>query len=77
MTNTIKRTTYKIVGNFNICGKERTCLIRLCCNEEDAKHKLQEVLENKNVYIKEKIIGEPYIVAEDEDGTEWYYGLTD
>jgi hypothetical protein len=76
-TNTAKRTTYKIVGNFNICNQKRICLISLCFGKENAKQKLDEILKNKSKFILGDIIGEPYIVAEEEDGTEWYYGYTD
>ena len=76
-TNTAKRTTYKIVGNFNICNQKRICLISLCFGKENAKQKLDEILKNKSKFISGDIIGEPYIIAEEEDGTEWYYGYTD
>lgn len=69
--------TYKIVGDYNICGKDRTCLIRLCANETDAKAKLNEVLENKIAYCGTDIKGNPYIIVENDDGDEWYYGYTD
>ena len=76
-TNTTKRTTYKIVGDFNICNQKRICLISLCFGKENAKQKLDEILKNKSKFILGDIIGEPYIVVEEEDGTEWYYGYTD
>ena len=76
-TNTIKRTTYKIVGDFIICNKVRTCLILLSQNKKEANRKLKMILKNKETYIPGEIIGEPYILVEEEDGTEWYYSLTD
>lgn len=76
-TNTIKIITYKVVGDFVICNKVSTCLILLCANREDANNKLRMVMQNKDEYIHTEMVGEPYIVAEEEDGTEWYYGFTD
>ena len=32
---------YFIVGDFNVCGKVKSCLIRICANEEQAKEKLE------------------------------------
>ena len=50
-TNTAKRTTYKIVGNFNICNQKRICLISLCFGKENAKQKLDEILKkNPNLF---------------------------
>ena len=37
---------YFIVGDFNICGKIKGCLIRLCANEEQAKTDLEHIKAN-------------------------------
>ena len=72
-----QKLTYKIVGDYNICNKVSTCLIRLCANATDAETKLNELLEKNEIDNTCEMIGKPYIIAEYDSGDEWYYGYTD
>lgn len=38
--------SYYIVGDFNICGKVKSCLITLCANKERAQMKLEQIKAN-------------------------------
>ena len=72
----MKRTTYKVCADYNICGKVSTCLVALAINEEDANRKLEEAKNNSHTY-ENGYIGNLRVAVEEDDGTEWYYGYTD
>lgn len=41
-----KRTTWNIVGTFEICGKEEECLVYACHTKDGAEKVLEKMLAN-------------------------------
>lgn len=64
---------YFIVGDYNICGKIQTCLIRLCANETQAQEQLKEVIANP----PEKCLGNIHIESADSENCWWNQGSLD
>ena len=64
---------YFIVGDFNVCGKIKSCLIRLCGTEERAKKTLPEIIANP----PEGCLGNIRIESDDWDNCWWNQGGLD
>lgn len=63
---------YFIVGDFNICGKVKSCLIKLCVNETQAHKDLEYVTSNPS----KDCLGNIHIESEDTE-TCWCNGNLD
>ena len=72
MTN--NRYDYFIVGDYEVCGKVRTCLITLAgTDEEIAKEKLEKVIANP----PENCLGNIHIEKEEKEKYWWNDKIND
>lgn len=67
------RKEFFIVGDYYVCGKIESCLVRVCANEQQAQELLPEIIANP----PERCLGNIYIESANSEDCWWNQGGLD